>query len=72
MGENDCDANMEGRSTPMLRFYPNCPLMMTHNQDVGIGLANGVQRLCQAVSLKPQHSVHYRSINGHQVKYAYA
>ena len=53
VGENDCDAHIEGRFTPMLRLFPNCPLMMTHNQNVGNGLANGAQGLCQTVSLKP-------------------
>ena len=33
--------NQTGRVNPMLKLYPNCPMMMTQNTDVANGQANG-------------------------------
>ena len=41
-----------GRMDPVLRLYHNCPLMMTHNENVPCGEANGTRALAQQVVLK--------------------
>ena len=42
-----------GRMDPVLRLYHNCPLMMTHNENVPCGEANGTRALATQLVLKP-------------------
>ena len=42
-----------GRCDSVLKLYPHCPLMMTINNDVYNGEANGSRTLLQSVSVKP-------------------
>jgi hypothetical protein len=42
-----------GRMDPVLKCYPNCPQMITFNQDVLKGEANGSRTFLQQVVLKP-------------------
>ena len=72
VGEDDCDTCMEGRFTPMLRCYPECPLMLTTNVDVGNSLANGTQGTCAGIVLHPQQTCHMRNIDNMLVKCVYA
>ena len=72
VGEDDCSTHMEGRFAPMLRCYPQCPLMMTKNMDVPNNLANGTQGLCLGVTLKQNKVCHVRTIQGMPVQCAYA
>ena len=72
VGEDDCYTHMEGRFAPMLRGYPMCPQMMTENNKVENGEANGTQGDCVGVRLKHGESVHYRKVNGFNVKCVYA
>jgi hypothetical protein len=71
IGEGGCKVG-RARFDPMLKLYYMCPLMMTHNEKVSAGLANGTQGLCMGVKLKPGETVHYRNVNGMRVKSAYA
>ena len=72
VGEDDCTTTMEGRFTPMLRLYPDCPLMMTENADVVNNQANGTQGICKGVRLKPGQQVHHRQVHDMKVKCVYA
>ena len=72
VGEDDCSTHMEGHFTPMLRCYPNCPLMLTTNTDVGNNLANGTQGNCAGVVLQPGHQFHSRKIDDLTVNCIYA
>jgi hypothetical protein len=47
------DAKMLGRMDPVLKCYPNCPQMITFNQDVLKGEADGSRTFLQQVVLKP-------------------
>jgi len=68
VGECDCETHMEGRSTPMPRMHPGCPVMMTENADVENDMANGSQGNIRKVVSKHGHSCHMRKINGMSVK----
>ena len=48
------------------------PLMMTTNADVENNMANGTQGVCTGVKLKIGNQVHYRKIQGLNVKCCYA
>lgn len=54
VSENDCvrPANSKGRVDPILKLYPNCPVMFTENNDVSGGQANGSRLLVQYCKLK--------------------
>lgn len=54
-GENDCkmsDSN-RGRVDPVLKIYPGCPMMLTQNNDVPNGQANGSRVRVKRIRLKP-------------------
>jgi hypothetical protein len=54
IGEDDAKTGkMLGRMDPVLKCYPNCPQMITFNQDVLKGEANGSRTFLQQVVLKP-------------------
>jgi hypothetical protein len=54
-GEDDAKTGqMMGRMDPVLKCYPNCPQMMTFNESVLEGKANGSRTFLQQVVLK-QH-----------------
>ena len=50
-GEDDIKMD-RGRMDPVLRLYPQCPVMMTHNENVAGGEANGTCATVVSVSLK--------------------
>ncbi|CAB9520376.1 Pfam:DUF889 [Seminavis robusta] len=51
-GESDCDMD-NGRVDPALKMYYNCPLMLTKNEDVPNGQANGSRVFLRKVHVKP-------------------
>lgn len=53
--ENDCKIgdSQRGRVDPVLKLYPNCPMMLTQNQDVPSGQANGSRVRVKEVRAKP-------------------
>ena len=51
-GEDDISMD-RGRMDPVLRLYYDCPLMLTSNEDVPGGLANGTCATLRRVRLKP-------------------
>lgn len=53
--ENDCDVgdSHKGRVDPVLKIYPNCPMMLTANKDVPNGQANGSRVRVKQVKTKP-------------------
>ena len=53
-GENDCryGENNSSRVDPVLKLYPNCPMMLTANKDVPNGQANGSRTFLQDINIK--------------------
>jgi hypothetical protein len=52
-GESACEVNgNRGRVDPVLKLYPNCPMMYTLNDNVGNGEANGSRVFVNSVRLK--------------------
>ena len=55
--ENDCkmprNSRQKGRVDPMLKLYPNCPMMFTKNHDVLNGQANGSRVRVKKIKTKP-------------------
>ena len=72
VGEDDCMGCNNQRFTPMLKIYPNGPVMHTQNSDVENCLANGTQGIITSVHLQPSQAPHTRTINGHTVQCIYA
>ncbi|CAB9512949.1 unknown protein [Seminavis robusta] len=52
-GESDCDMD-NGRDDPALKMYYNRPLMLTKNEDVPNGQANGSRVFLHKVHVKPR------------------
>lgn len=51
---DESDVYMEhGRMEPVLNLYAGCPVMMTKNDDVAGGRANGAAATAQEAVLKP-------------------
>jgi len=57
-GENDCKhgSSKTKRVEPVLKLYPDCPLMMTENKDVPNGQANGSRLYLQSIRIKPSET----------------
>ena len=53
-GEDDCKfpKSNRGRVDPMLKLYPNCPMMLTENADVSGGIANGSRVVVKRILLR--------------------
>ena len=58
--ENDCKMpeNSKGRVDPLLKLYPNCPMMLTLNNDVPNGQANGSRVFLKSVKAYPGEQPH--------------
>ena len=52
VGESDCKVSDRGRVDPSLKLYPYAPLMLTLNEDVGNGEANGTRVNAKGVRMK--------------------
>jgi hypothetical protein len=52
-GEDACKTgDKKGRVDPVLKLYPECPMMLTENKDVTNGQANGSRALLKSVAIK--------------------
>ena len=58
--ENDISTGRHGRLDPVLKLYHGCRVMLTKNEDVKSGKANGTQLIIEKVVLK--NDVHPRKI----------
>ena len=65
-GEDDveCKDKRKGRVDPVLKLFRNCPIMLTANDDVKAGKANGTRALVDHVDLKPGENHFNVSIDG--------
>jgi hypothetical protein len=71
-GEDDCKRS-RGRVDPVLKLYPDCPMMMTDNENVGAGRANGTRAKVQQVQLKPgEEAFHVELSNKTKVPVVFA
>ena len=62
-----------GRRDPALKLYCGCPVMLTENEDVARGLANGTKALVKEVKLKEGEQLSYaRLANGTLVRAVFA
>ena len=69
IGESDCDCGaFNGRIDPLLKLYNNCELMLTTNEDVSHGKANGTLLNFVKVILKRNSSISTTIIKGKKVK----
>jgi len=60
---------MKPRVHPVLRIFQNAPMMMTDNEDVDLGLANGTRTTVESVTLKSSATPVYTTLqNGVRVK----
>ena len=58
IGESDCDCGaFNGRIDPLLKLYNNCELMLTTNEDISHGKANGILLNFVKVILKRKNSI---------------
>ena len=66
IGESDCKMHRE-RLDPMLKLYKNCELMLTVNDDVRRGKANGTtMKLCKVI-LKSGAKIGETTIKGGKI-----
>jgi hypothetical protein len=67
-GKDGCNfgpTNNNQRVDPVLKLYPNCPLMFTMNADVPNGQANGSHVFLQHIDVKPgEYPIHILLENG--------
>ena len=73
-GEDDveCKDKRCGRVDPALKLFCNCPIMLTANDDVKAGRANGTRALVEHVDLKPGENHFDISVNGCAVPAVFA
>jgi hypothetical protein len=58
VGEDNCryGESNSSRVEPVLKLYPNCPLMLTKNKDVPNGQANGTRTFLEEIHVKPNET----------------
>ena len=66
IGESDCKMQ-RGRIDPMLKLYKNCELMMTVNDDVRKGKANGTTMKLSKIILKSGAKTSETTIKGEKI-----
>ena len=73
-GEDDC--KFSGRSTrmdPIVKLYPSCPLMLTQNDNVRGGIANGTKCSFVEVTLfRGKENTFTTYVEGHPVRCVFA
>jgi len=74
LGEDDIKpGKFKPRLDPVLKLFRDCPLMMTHNEDVNENKANGTSVTLEQVVLKPGEEAFLTTLdNGIQVKCVFA
>ena len=69
IGKSDCNCgSFNGRIDPLLKLYNGCELMLTTNQNVSHGKANGSLFTFVKVILKKESSISITVIKGKKVK----
>ena len=68
VGESDCDCGRsQGRLDPVLKLYRNCELMLTTNENVRRGKANGTQYILNKIVLKSNQTMSQTTIKNRKV-----
>jgi hypothetical protein len=73
-GEDDvtCKEKKKGRVDPALKLFPNCPVMLTSNDDVKQGKANGTRAYVDHIALKCGENHFEVSLDGCMVPAVFA
>jgi hypothetical protein len=69
-GDAHCQQNGRKRCDPFLRLYTGCRLMVTVNEDVGNGIANGTTCRLRQIRLVEGASTHRITIDGYWINAA--